>query len=82
MKCTPGSPSAFSAAVSGLGSSQGAPKISNGRVVPRPSEMFVPYMDASEAWYYRSYMDIGEYGFGALSSELQAGTDPDGNSLS
>ncbi|WP_431267870.1 hypothetical protein [Dankookia sp. P2] len=39
------------------------------------SEMFVPYMDASEAWYYRSYMDIGEYGFGALSSELQAGTD-------
>ncbi|WP_165982649.1 copper amine oxidase [Dankookia rubra] len=39
------------------------------------SEMFVPYMDASEAWYFRSYMDIGEYGFGALSSELQAGTD-------
>ena len=39
------------------------------------SEMFVPYMDASEAWYYRSYMDIGEYGFGALSSELHAGTD-------
>lgn len=39
------------------------------------SEMFVPYMDASEAWYFRSYMDIGEYGFGALSSTLQAGTD-------
>jgi len=37
--------------------------------------MFVPYMDASEAWYYRSYMDIGEYGFGSLASQLRSGTD-------
>lgn len=39
------------------------------------NEMFVPYMDASEDWKYRSYMDIGEYGFGLLSSKLELGTD-------
>ena len=39
------------------------------------SEMFVPYMDADPGWYFRSYMDIGEYGFGLLSSELRPGVD-------
>ena len=39
------------------------------------SEMSVPYMDTSEAWYYRSYMDIGEYGFGERISALEPGTD-------
>jgi primary-amine oxidase len=39
------------------------------------SEMFVPYMDASEGWYYRSYMDVGEYGFGELISKLEPGAD-------
>lgn len=43
------------------------------------NEMFVPYQDASEDWKYRSYMDIGEYGFGLLSSPLEEGTDVPSN---
>lgn len=39
------------------------------------AEMFVPYMDPSKTWAYRAYMDIGEYGFGALSSPLKPGSD-------
>lgn len=39
------------------------------------NEMFVPYMDPAQDWKYRSYMDIGEYGFGLLSSKLELGTD-------
>ncbi|WP_082077317.1 hypothetical protein [Bradyrhizobium sp. LTSPM299] len=43
------------------------------------SEMFVPYMDPALTWSFRAYMDIGEYGFGVLSSELRPGEDcPDG----
>lgn len=39
------------------------------------AEMFVPYMDPRQTWAYRAYMDIGEYGFGALSSPLKPGSD-------
>jgi primary-amine oxidase len=39
------------------------------------AELFVPYMDPDPGWAFRTYMDVGEYGFGLLTSPLAAGID-------
>jgi primary-amine oxidase len=39
------------------------------------SEMFVPYMDPVSTWSFRAYMDISEYGFGVLATQLRPGQD-------
>jgi primary-amine oxidase len=39
------------------------------------AEMFVPYMDPSAGWSFRTFMDAGEFGIGTMSLPLAAATD-------
>lgn len=45
------------------------------------SEIFVPYQDPTEGWYFRNYMDEGDYGLGAMHSPLIAGVDCPSNAI-
>lgn len=45
------------------------------------SEIYVPYQDPTEGWYYRNYMDEGDYGLGTNHSPLLPGVDCPANAI-
>ncbi|WP_221175961.1 primary-amine oxidase [Brevibacillus fluminis] len=43
--------------------------------------MIVPYGDPDVGWYFKAYLDSGDYGMGVLTSSLERGTDVPENAV-